>query len=333
MGLFLQSTKLPGIQIQRFILNLRSQNLLGHVFWYTVLSTCNQEGAGSVSFTVHFLNILENSWNEEFGINIMGLNSLFLVFFLYYTIFLMIHFVGVSMFWKNQQYVHPLIRLFSAVLCFEYGFILLKLIHYIKFAGDGKGISGLSDFAEVLDLVARVIFILTIMLIALGWTISTEALQSRKYFVLAAVIIYAGCWMGILIWQFAIEDPAAVDYPPTFRALNVTLLVFWFFLALWFLWTSFWNWKREDNPVKKMLYLRLGILYGVWFIALPISRTVSLLVDPWVREKIVVSVAICFSTLAYSVMAFLLWPSRAEEYFAVEKPNVNNTTLQHYEHL
>jgi len=69
------------------------------------------------------------------------------------------------------------------------------------------------------------------------------------------------------------------------------------------------------------------------FIALPIATAASYVSDPWVREKVVVTVSVIVSTLAYSVMAFLLWPSRAEEYFAVDKPNVQSSSLQHYEHL
>jgi len=44
-------------------------------------------------------------------------------------------------------------------------------------------------------------------------------------------------------------------------------------------------------------------------------------------------VGISVSAVAHTVMAFLLWPSRAEDYFTVEKPNVMNPALQHYEHL
>jgi len=81
------------------------------------------------------------------------------------------------------------------------------------------------------------------------------------------------------------------------------------------------------------LFAELGLLYGLWFVGLPIAVAVSYSMDPWVRDKIIITVAIVISTLAHSVLAFLLWPSRAEEYFTVEKPNVSNPTLQHYENL
>jgi len=301
-------------------------------FWYVVLSSCDSNGTGLVHYHVHFLNIQENAWNNEFGVNEMGLNTLFLVLFIFYTIFITVHYFGVFLFWKNHKYVHPLIRLFAVVVTVQFFFILFKMIHYVTFASNGKGIIGLDYFGDVLEVVAKVCFILMIMLLALGWTITSETLYGTS-FVILSVFLFSATWIAILIWRLAVQDPAAVELPLPLRAMQIALLGVWFLFALWFLITIIYNWKKEDNPVKRTLFCRLGVLYGQWLIALPTAVVISYLQDPWVRDKIVVSVAICFSTVAHVVMSFLLWPSRAEEYFQVEKPNVNNPAIQHYEHL
>jgi len=301
-------------------------------FWYVVLSSCDSNGTGTVNFNIHFTNTQQSAWNTEFGVNIMGLNTLFVVFFVYYTFFLGVHYFGVSLFWKNEKYVHPLIRLFAVVITVQYVFIICKMIHYIIFSSDGKGVPFLDDLGFVLEVVAKVCFILMIMLLALGWTITSENLYG-KGFVLLAVFLFSGIWIAILIWQLAVQDPADVQLPFPLRVMQMILLVIWFIFALWFFINISYNWKKEDNPVKKTLFARLGVLYGLWFVALPISVAVSYVQQPWLRDKIVVSVAICISTVAYAAMSFLLWPSRAQEYFSVDKPNVHNTGLQHYEHL
>jgi len=48
---------------------------------------------------------------------------------------------------------------------------------------------------------------------------------------------------------------------------------------------------------------------------------------------VIVSFDMAVTFIGHVAAAFLLWPSRAEEYFAVEKPNVGDAALQHYEHL
>jgi len=301
-------------------------------FWYVVLSSCDANGTGLVHYHVHFLNTEQNSWNHEFGVNEMGLNTLFLCFFIFYTIFITVQYFGVYLFWKNQKYVHPLIRLFVVVVSVQFFFILFKLIHYVTFASNGKGVVGLDYFGDVLEVIAKVCFILMIMLLALGWTITSEYLYGTS-FVILSVFLFSAIWIAILIWKLAVQDPADVELPFPLRVMQYILLGIWFLFALWFGITISYNWKKEDNPVKRGLFLRLGILYGLWLVALPISVAISYDQPPWVREKIVVSVAICFSVVAHTVMGFFLWPTRAEEYFTVEKPNVANTGIQHYEPL
>jgi len=260
------------------------------------------------------------------------LNTLFLVFFIYYSIFIAIHYYGVWLFWNNQKYVHPLIRLFAVVVTVQYLFIVCKLTHYVIFANNGKGIIYMDYLGDILEVVAKVCFILMILLLSLGWTITSESAVGKGY-VGSSVFLYAGIWITILIWKLAVEDPAEVYVSYPLRVMQFILLAIWFLFALGFVLIIVLNWRKEDNPVKKQLFGRLGILYGVWFIGLPTAVILSYLQDPWIRDKIVVSVAICFSVVAHTVMSFLLWPSRAEEYFAMDKPNVANPALQHYEHL
>jgi hypothetical protein len=297
-----------------------------------VLSSCDANGTGYVNFHVHFLNIQENSWNIEFGVNEMGLNTLFLVFFIYYTIFIAVHYFGVYLFFTSQKYVHPLIRLFTVVVSVQFIFIVFKLAHYVTFANNGKGIVFLDYLGDIFEVIAKVCFMLMIMLLALGWTITSDNLYGKS-FVILAVFLFSGTWISILIWKLAVQDPAEVELPFPLRVMQLILLALWFIFALWFFVTCIYNWKKEDNPVKKTLFCRLGVLYGLWFVGLPTAVAVSYMQDPWVRDKIVVSVAICISTVAHTVMAFLLWPSRAEDYFSVDKPNVQSSALQHYEHL
>jgi len=225
-----------------------------------------------------------------------------------------------------------LIRLFAGILAVEYIFIFCKLIHYSVFANDGKGVLFFDYLGDVLEVINRLLFILMIMLLALGWTITNDSLPGKGC-VLLTCLVFLTIWLAILIWKLAVQDPAEIDLPYALRVMELILLVIWFLLAVWFMITVTWNYRKEDNPVKKIFYKSFGIFYTIWFIGLPLAVAISLVTDPWVRQKVNVNVSVCISTVAFTAMAYFLWPSRAEEWFKVDKPNVANTGLQHYEHL
>jgi len=131
------------------------------------------------------------------------------------------------------------------------------MIHYIIFANNGIGIWVLDYFGDVFEVVAKVCFILMIMLLALGWTITSDNLYG-KTFVIFAVFFFSVTWIAILVWKLAVQDPAEVELPFPLRVMQVILLGLWFLYALWFFITVIYNWKKEDNPVKKSLFLSFG---------------------------------------------------------------------------
>jgi len=46
------------------------------------------------------------------------------------------------------------------------------------------------------------------------------------------------------------------------------------------------------------------------------------LLNPWDRERTVTAITLTISSAMYCVMAWLLWPTRAEAYFRINTPDV-----------
>jgi len=109
----------------------------------------------------------------------------------------------------------------------------------------------------------------------------------------------------------------------------------WFFWAIYFTFAICISYRAEENPVKKTLYRNLALIYGIWLFGLPTVSVLSVLVDPWVRDLVLETASIVVSTWAYGFLMFLLWPTRAEEYFNVNKPDVTAPGRRHenYEQL
>ena len=89
-------------------------------FWFAVLYNCNEEYGvrpiSDVSYEVHFLNIQQTDWDHEFGTNERGLNTMYLIFVIVFSLFLVLHFVGVHRLRKQLDFLHPVTRLSIAAL-------------------------------------------------------------------------------------------------------------------------------------------------------------------------------------------------------------------------
>jgi len=147
------------------------------------------------------------------------------------------------------------------------------------------------------------------------------------------VIAFTVLWVAIGTYTAAVQDPADTSIPTPLVNLNIILLTVWFLFVVWFAFTVYQSQKAEDVVPKKQFYIRMGVIFGAWFVALPIGQAVSLTVSPWVREKVTESTSVVITSFAFAAMAFLLWHSRAEAYFKIERPNQPTNTLQNYDHL
>jgi len=295
-------------------------------FWYTVIANCHQAAPGGftgVKFTVHDLNTFNTgNWNTEFGVNDQGLNTLYVFYFIVYTLLVAANLLSMRQLSVKLQYLHPLVKLFASVLALQFVGVICRLIHYCTFVNNGRGVPGIERFGDVMDLLSKVAFVLFLMLLAKGWTISREEMTGRR-FVASVVVTFLVFQLVILIWQIAGEDPASTDVDPTLFFLLNFLTALWFLFAFWFLVTIAASWKAEAVPAKKSFYFRLGALYTPWFLGLPFVALMVLVLDPWVRDKVVESLTLTISTLAYGVMSYLLWHARADQYFDISTPDVS----------
>lgn len=75
---------------------------------------------------------------------------MYLAFFLWYTVL-----VPVQVYASTRQ-SHPVTRLFTASLLLEFLAFCFILIHVLKFALDGVGLSKLAVAGDILDILSRV---------------------------------------------------------------------------------------------------------------------------------------------------------------------------------
>lgn len=304
--------------------------------WFVVLANCKDasgvHNVENVKYSTHFTNINRSWWNREFGANQAGMQTLYLCFSMIYLPFMCIHFIGVAELSTKLEYVHPMVKLFAVVVFLQSVTILSNLAFWGAFVQNGKGLAVALPLAELVDCLTRTIFILILMLMAKGWTISGDELNG-KWFV---VMVVGGFFVGdalVITWRFLVADPAAVVPDLGVTIFLYIILLVWLVLATWFAKTLIDSWRKEDNPVKRTLYRNLAIVYLPWFFGLPLVTLLTLQLSPWVAERIVKTVSLLISTAGYMVLSYLLWPSRAEEYFNISTPDVMKAQIDTYEQL
>lgn len=105
------------------------------------------------------------------------------------------------------------------------------------------------------------------------------------------------CFITSVIWGFASYTPEAVDIPNSLKTFQIGFTLFWFAVAIMFCAIVFMSFRREDNPSKSQLYFRMLILYGIWFTGVPIITLISFALEPWVRERLIVTFSLFVTIL------------------------------------
>jgi len=198
--------------------------------------------------------------------------------------------------------------------------VLFYLCHYGKYTQDGVGVPALKGLGEVLDASARVTLIIMLILLAQGWTISRQQLLHRWQIITAAGVL-AVFYLAFIIWDVAGRDPVSTlyvyDATPGYLVCVLVAIC-----AIWFLVYIIQSYRAEAEEAKARLYVRLGALYFLWFLSLPLIVLLALGVAPWVRQKAIDGLLQAVSLIAYSVLTYVLWFSRSDEYFKMKVPDV-----------
>ena len=184
-------------------------------FWYVSISSCyhNSSDRGQCSwefdpnkdtvidydiwlvnghpFQKHF-----NPFEHQFSFELHDIFEVYLAFFLFYAFLVPIQLYALS----RQK--HPLPLILTSCICLEFVGLVFNLIHVLKFAFDGLGFELLKVVGNFVDNVAQCFFMLLLLLIVKGWTITRMGLPFRSKVVLFTVWgTYAVANMALFIWN------------------------------------------------------------------------------------------------------------------------------------
>jgi len=174
----------------------------------------------------------------------------------------------------------------------------------------------LAVIADLLDIFAQVVLILMLVLIASGWTITKMQLGRSRTPILIVIGILSVCYFAMFIYSYTGFDQSSTLYLYE-SAAGIVVIIVRAIAMFWFVYTIRDTYREENHPAKRWFYSRFGIAYTIWFLILPFITIVAAGIDPWMRMKTVLGMYVTTNAIALAGLAFLLWPTRASEYFMI----------------
>lgn len=292
-------------------------------FWYIVVASEDCSPFDPVNFKITFKNSEVGFLNRQFGVNERGLNGLYMIFSVFYVAALGMQFYALYDLWDRKE-LHPIVQLFTASLVLQSLFVICECVHYAVFTLDGIGIVLLKDMGQLFKVVSQLCFLFLLILLAHGWTISSEEIRNRAMIILT-VASFAVAFLICHLWDMLYRDPASTLYvydsgPGLFVVLLHVLA------GSWFAHVTFSSYLQESKETKKYFYFLIGVVYSAWFATVPLIVTFAIVLHPWERETLVASISLSMSTVSYVFMQYLLWPSRVKDFFSINVPDVYKTS-------
>ncbi|OQS01967.1 hypothetical protein THRCLA_05613, partial [Thraustotheca clavata] len=208
---------------------------------------------------------------------------------------------------------HPIIQLLTSIVWLYFVSNAMLASHFAMFQWNGYGIPMFLCLGRIFQTIVHVGTLLLAMLIAKGWTINSTALDGQTRLTYAMVLLLM-LYVSLAMWYLVWLDPASTIYMyDSWPGIGICALHG--LVLVWFLSTLRQSRRKEELDEKRAFFTHMAILFSIYILSVPFMVTLATLLSPWVREKIVDSVTLAIEFITYSILIFLLWPSRAPKYF------------------
>merc|ERR1712176_1552719 len=160
---------------------------------------------------------------------------------------------------------------------------------------------------------ASMVFLLLLMVLAQGWTVSRFEVIYPKM-LLGSVIGIALLECALYVWILIGLDMQKTTYiyntVPEYA--NGALFIV---MGIGFVAQCLLSYKNEPLGSKRNLYVLLAIFFSFWFLWPLLRIVVGDGFKPWNRDVAIVSISLTINTLTYFIMMLLMWPTWAHQYF------------------
>lgn len=285
-------------------------------WWFLVVSRCYQEKLLGISlnYEIWMTNGPEGDlFHRQFSADEFYILEVDIAFLLAISVLVVLSLIVAAMLRKKRMF-HTTFKLYMVSLFFEFFHLLVMCISYGKYANDGEDNYGSKTFGRVLEAVSILVFILMLILMAKGFTITRGRISTSGSVKIAVFMtLYVITYAILFIYEAAWFDPGLVLYlyesPAGYGLLGLRLIAW-----LWFCYAVFFTLKHF--PGKSKFYYPFFIFYTFWFwAAVVVILIANFAIAKWVREKVVNGIECSISFSGLAVFLFLTRPSNANKNF------------------
>jgi len=288
-------------------------------FWYAAIVNCKKPDF-KIKIKTHAWQSAMGKWSEEFSYNEKGLNSMYLVFLLFYPLTLLLQFHSYSL--HQLSGMHRIVHLLTACLVLQTLGTFFIFVNYAHFADQGTAQQFCLILGQMLAITAQTMFMFILFCISQGWIIShpsvpehikTISIGTAVFWIIHIIILFAGVAEKRRDnLRYKHESWAQFSFVLIFACIGGIFAVL-----------IYNTWRVERSPHKQSLYLKIGGIYFLWFESPLLSLWISYLLDPWTRD--ITSLALWETTtfIWFTLLVVILHPRVS----VLEIPNEEKTQL------
>ncbi|XP_042147604.1 transmembrane protein 145 [Ixodes scapularis] len=296
-------------------------------WWFIAISNCNSSKGLYLKYKLGMFNHEKDFWYRQFSADEFYILQTDIAALVLYVIVFMASCYGACVLF-SRNYLHTTYKMFIVSVLCQMQSLLCLVVFYALYADDGVGIPLLKLMGSVLSSVSTLIFLLLLILVAKGYTVTRGRLKSGTSAKIGTFMtIYVVVYSALFTYEQQYFDPGEVLYlyeSPAGYGIVALRLVGWG----WFVYATVFT--LLHYPEKTAFYTRLFLLYTIWFLSAPVIILIAAFVVPkWMREKVINIVELMVILFAHIVFLVLTRPSRANKNFPFHVRTTQVDVVQH----
>ncbi|XP_066257830.1 transmembrane protein 145-like [Euwallacea similis] len=283
-------------------------------WWFIAVSNCNETKGIDINYQLLMTNGPPGDyWHEHFSADEFYILPILMAFSIAYSI-LMLATTVCSLELKQRQLLHTTYKIYMMSCILQLLGILLMCIVYLKMAVSGRESPRFKRFANMLLSASETCFLLLLLLLAKGFTITRGRLPLKGAVKLTVFMcLYIMTYMTIFVYEAMVFDPGEVLYlyesAPGYALIMLRLCAWGMFV-----YSTVFTLKRY--PEKSNFYYPFNLFGTVWFVAGPaFIISANNYIDKWVRESVVYAVLLFIAFGGHLMFLILTTPSVANKNF------------------
>mmetsp|Transcript_52508 Transcript_52508/g.64327 ORF Transcript_52508/g.64327 Transcript_52508/m.64327 type:complete len:466 (-) Transcript_52508:15-1412(-) len=292
-------------------------------WWWVYLVKCDNPNA-KIDFDILFEQNVDSIWYRQAGSNEKGLNTLYLVYLILYLILFGIQLYAYHIY-RIQQYIHQIIKLLTSTIGFALFAVLFNFVDWMIFTETGEHELFFPIIAKLCTVTASTIFLLLLLVLSQGWTISRFEVAYPKLLLFVIIIVFISQCTFYIIRLIGLDPESTVYFYNSVPAIGIGVL--FIVIGICFIIQCVFSIMNEPVPQKKRLYAGI-MIYFIWFMFPLLQILIGKSFHEWMRDIAIISINITVETIAFIIMMILMWPSWAHQYFNLSMKDTQLSILE-----